>query len=163
MERSGPPIAESQFVLEAQRMPATVFDASGGEREGVFFLRSGGMPARVESLFDLLNDPAKPFLPFATADGIELVAVENLAAVRFRLPAEEASFLDEIGAGRTALEIELLTGRKLTGVLVHEAPATVRRPSDVLNFLPTRFLMLLAEDRAYAVRRGAILRVWPRE
>ncbi len=163
MERSGPPIAESQFVLEAQRMPATVFDASGSEREGVFFLRSGGAPAHVESLFDLLNDAGKPFLPFESGDGIELVAVENLAAVGFRLPAAEASFLDEIGAGRTALEIELLTGRRLAGVLVHEAPATARRPSDVLNFLRTPFLMLLAEDRAYAVRRGAILRAWPRE
>jgi hypothetical protein len=163
VERSHPPIAESQFVLEAQRMPATLLDAAGGERDGVFFLRSGGTPARVESLFDLLNDPAKPFLPFATDDGIEFVAVDNVVAVGFRLPEAEASFLDEIGAGRTALEIEVLTGRTLAGVLVHEAPATARRPSDVLNFLPTRFLMLLTDGRAYAVRRGAILRVRPRE
>lgn len=144
-------------------MPATVVEASGAERDGVFFLRSGGTPARVESLFDLLNDPDKPFLPFATDQGIDLLALENLVAVGYRLPADEASALEETGARRTAVELEAAGGRSFSGVLVHEAPPSVRRLSDVLNFVRSRFLMLLAGDRAWAVRRGAILRVRPRE
>jgi hypothetical protein len=155
--------AESRFVLAAQRMPATVLDLAGREHEGVFFLRSGGMPSRVESLFDLLNDEEKRFLPFETGDGIEFVPVDAIVAVGFQLPAEEALLLDEVGALRGELEIEVVTGRTLTGVLAHEAPATARRLSDILNFVRTRFVTLLAAERAYAVRIGAILRVRPRD
>jgi len=158
-----PAASESRFALEAQRMPATVLDLAGREREGEFFLRSGGVPAHRERLIDLLNDEEKRFLPFATGGGIEFLPVDAMVAVGFRLPAEDFLLLDEVGALRSALEIEMVTGRTLSGVLVHEAPESARRLSDVLNFARTRFVTLLAADRAYAVRLGAILRVRPVE
>jgi hypothetical protein len=163
VDSATPAGAESRFVLAAQRMPATLLDLAGREREGAFFLRSGGVPQHVESLTGLLNDEEKRFLPFETGDGIEFVPFDAIVAVGFQLPAEEALLLDEVGALGSALEIEVVTGRTLTGVLAHEAPPTARRPSDVLNFVRTRFVTLLAADRAYAVRLGAILRVRPVE
>lgn len=161
MDPASPAASEPRFVLEAQRTSATVFDVAGREREGEFFLRTGGAPRHVESLTDLLNDEQKRFLPFETGGEIEFLPVEAIVAVGFRLPAEEVIQLDEIGALRSGLEVEVVTGRTLRGVLVHEAPPSARRLSDVLNFVDTRFLILLADDRAYAVRLGAILRVRP--
>ena len=163
MDPDNPTASESRFVLEAQRAPAVVLDLAGREREGVFFLRTGGAPRYVESLPDLLNDEEKRFLPFETGGGIEFLPVEAMVAVGFQLPAEEILLLDEVGALRGALEIELVTGRTLTGALVSEAPESARRLSDVLNFVRTRFMTLLADDRAWAVRLGAILRVRPVE
>lgn len=153
----------ARYLLEAHRTPATVVDVAGREREGVFFLRSGGIPAHVESLIDLLNDERKPFLPFDTGDGFELVAAESIVFVAFELPGEEARRLDEIGAVRAAIEVEVVTGQRLSGVLVHEAPVTAHRVSDLLNFTPTRFLTLFGEERAYAVRWRAILSVRPED
>jgi hypothetical protein len=161
VDPAGPAVSESRFVLEAQRAPATVLDLAGREREGVFFLRTGGAPRHVESLFDLLNDEEKRFLPFETGGAIEFIPFDAIVAVGFRLPAEEVLLLDEVGALRSALEVEVVSGRTLSGVLAHEAPPTAHRLSDVLNFVRTRFLTLLGDDRAWAVRLGAILRVRP--
>lgn len=144
-------------------MRALVLDVAGREREGVFFLRTGGVPSRVESLTDLLDDEEKRFLPFETGGAIEFLPVDAIAAVGFRLPAEQAMLIDEVGAVRSPLEIELVSGRAISGVLVHEAPQAARRLSDVLNFVRTRFVVLLGDDRAWAVRVGAILRVRPVE
>ena len=163
MDPATPAPSESRFVLEAQRAPAVVLDMAGREREGVFFLRTGGVPRHVESLTDLLNDEEKRFLPFETGGAIEFLPVEAIVAVGFQLPAEEILLLDEVGALRSALEVEIATGRTFSGVLIHEAPPTARRLSDVLNFVRTRFLTLLGDDRAWAVRLGAILRVRPAE
>jgi hypothetical protein len=161
VDPAGPAVSESRFVLEAQRAPATVLDLAGREREGVFFLRTGGAPRHVESLTDLLNDEEKRFLPFETGGAIEFIPFDAIVAVGFRLPAEEVLLLDEVGALRSALEVEVVSGRTLSGVLAHEAPPTAHRLSDVLNFVRTRFLTLLGDDRAWAVRLGAILRVRP--
>lgn len=151
------------FVLESQPAPATLRDAEGRARSGVFFLRSGGAPARVESLVDLLNDDERRFLPFECGEGIELVAVESIVYVEFELPEAQARELEEVGAVRTPIELEVAGGGRLAGDLVHEAPPSARRVSDLLNYLRDRFLTLLAGDRAWAVRRGAILRAFPRD
>lgn len=144
-------------------MPATVVDVTGREREGVFFLRSGGFPSHVESLIDLLNDPERAFLPFEGGDGLDLVAVDSLVFVAFELPLEEVNRLDEIGAVRVAVDVEVMTGQRLPGILVQEAPASARRASDLLNLARSRFLTLLGEERAYAVRRRAVLTVRPED
>lgn len=151
------------YVLESHPAPATLLDAAGRSRSGVFFLRSGGAPARVESLVDLLNDGERRFLPFESDEGIELLAVDSLVYVEFELPEQQARELDEVGAIRTPIEIEVAGGRRLTGALVHEAPPSARRVSDLLNYLHDRFLTLLDGDRAWAVRREAILRAFPRD
>lgn len=149
------------YVLESRPAPATLVDAAGRERRGVFFLRAGGAPAHVESLVDLLNDEHRHFLPFESGEGLELVAVESIVSVEFELPEDEVRRLDEIGAVRTPMAIEVAGGRRLSGGLVHDAPPSARRASDLLNYLRARFLTLLAGDRAWAIRRGAILRAFP--
>lgn len=152
------------YVLESQPAPATLVDVAGRARRGVFFLRAGGVPARVETLLDLLNDEDRHFLPFeGEEEGMELVAVESIVYVEFELPESQARQFDEVGATRAPIEIEVAGGRRLAGELVHEAPPSARRASDLLNYLRERFLILLAGDRAWAIRRGAILRAFPRD
>lgn len=153
----------SRYLLEAHRTPATVVDVAGREREGWFFLRAGGTPARVESLIDLLGDEQKRFLPFETAGGIELLAVAAIVYAAFEWPEAEAERLDEIGVVRTRVALEMASGHRLAGLLVHEAPASVHRVSDLLNFTRSRFVTLLGDGRAYAVHLGAILNVRPED
>jgi hypothetical protein len=151
------------FVLESRPAQAKLVDVVGRVRQGIFFLRSGGAPAHVESLFDLLNDDELHFLPFESDDGIELIAVESIAYVEFELPERQVRSLEEAGAVHTPIEIEVLGGERLAADLMHGAPPSVRRISDLLNVLRERFLTLLSGDRAWAVRRRAILRACPRD
>ena len=62
-------------------------------------------------------------------------------------------------AGWTLLELDLVTGETLSGVLAFVARPGRSRVSDLLNSTSDRFVRLLSPGVERHVRRGAILRV----
>lgn len=150
------------LTLQVERVAASVVDRKGRSSDLVLFLHTvSPHQFATETVADRLNDPQAQFLPCEVADRTELVRLSSLSYVEIHGLPPEMERLREIGAVRSAVEIELDCGDTLAGELVYEAPPTTDRVSDLLNSRATRFLLLAIADRTLFVRRDAIARVRP--
>ena len=150
------------LTLQVERVAASIVDRKGRSSDLVFFLHTASPHHfATETVADRLNDPAARFLPCEIADQTELIRLSSLSYVEIHGLPPEMERLQEIGAVRRPVEIQLDCGETLAGELVYEAPQTTDRVSDLLNSNAARFLLLAIGDRTLFVRRDAIARVRP--
>ena len=148
------------LAVQVERVAAAVVDRKGRSSELVFFLHTVSPHLfATETVFERLNDPHSRFLPCEIGGRTELIRLSSLSYVEVHGLAPEVERLDEIGAVRTRVELELDCGDSLAGELVYEAPPTTDRVSDLLNSRATRFLLLICGERTLFVRRDAVARV----
>lgn len=145
------------LTLEVERVAASVVDRRGRAKELVFFLHSTS-PRRFahETVADRLNDPDTRFMPCEREGRTELIRLSSLSYVEIHGMAPELERLEEIGAVRSKVELELDCGDTLTGELLYEAPPRADRVSDLLNSRAARFLLLTTDGRTLFVRRDAV-------
>ncbi len=148
------------LAIQVERVAASIVDCKGRSSDLVFFLHTVSPHLfATETVADRLNDPETSFLPCEVEGRTELVRLSSLSYVEIHGLAPEVERLQEIGAARTRVELELDCGDSLAGELVYEAPSTTDRVSDLLNSRATRFLLLASGDRTLFVRREAVARV----
>ena len=148
------------LTIQVERVAASVVDRQGRTHERVFFLHTVSPHLfATETVADRLNDPDTRFLPSEVDGRTELIRLSSLSYVEVHGLAPEIGRLEEIGAARTPVELELDCGISLAGELVYEAPPTTNRVSDLLNARATRFLLLATGERTLFVRRDAVSRV----
>ena len=148
------------LTVQVERVAATVVDRKGRSSELAFFLHTVSPHLfATETVFERLNDPDCRFLPCEIGGRTELIRLSSLSYVEVHGLAPEIERLEEIGAVRTRVELELDCGDSLAGELVYEAPPNADRVSDLLNRRATRFLLLVSGERTLFVRRDAIARV----
>ena len=150
------------LTLQVDRVAASVVDRRGRSSDVVFFLHTVSPHLfATETVADRLNDPEARFLPGEVAGRTELIRLSSLSYVEIHGLPPEFERLQEIGAVRRPVELELDCGDTLAGELVYEAPPTTDRVSDLLNSRASRFLLLAIADRTLFVHRDAIARVRP--
>jgi hypothetical protein len=148
------------YAVEVHPLPVRLHTRDGGAVEVEVFLHTVGESGRPETLGDRLNDPHLRFLPCRVAGRVELVHLERLVFVEALAPLPELQELEEVGAVRQPVEVDLADGRSLRGTLVYSRPAGSQRVSDLLNAGNERFLLLVeAAARTLYVRRDELLRV----
>lgn len=148
------------LTIQVERVAASVVDRNGRSSDLVFFVHTVSPHLfAAETVADRLNDPETSFLPCEAEGHTELVRLSSLCYVEIHGLAPEIERLEEIGAARTRVELELDCGDSLAGELVYETPPTTDRVSDLLNSRATRFVLLADGDRTLFVRRDAIARV----
>ena len=132
---------------------------AGSELHGQLFLHaaadSGG---RLQTISARLAEGAR-FLPLSVAGKVELVRADWIAYLEVAGATPEIAELEEIGASRAAVELELVTGETLGGDLLYLLPPGSNRVSDLLNAPAPHFLLLAAEGLTRYVRRDALARV----
>lgn len=149
------------YSVEVSRRPARIVDRSGSAVDAVFFLHGSAVhPEGHETLAERLNDSGVRFLPCEIEDGIvELVRLDWIAYVEIAGLPHELPDLDEMGAYRAPVGLDLVSGESFDGELVYLAPPSAARVSDLLNRDDPRFLTLLRRGRTLYVNRDAIFRV----
>ena len=146
--------------IQVERVAASIVDRKGRASEVVLFLHTASPHQfATETVADRLNDPDRRFLPGEVEGRTELVRLSSLSYVEIHGLAPEIQRLEEIGAARTKVELELDCGDLLAGELLYEAPLTAARVSDLLNSRAARFLLLATGGRTLFVRRDAVARV----
>lgn len=148
------------LTLQVERLAASIVDRKGRTNELIFFLHTGSPHHfATETVFERLNDPETRFLPCEFEHHTELVRLSSLSYVEMHGRAPELERLEEIGAVRKRVELELDCGDTLAGELIYEAPLNADRVSDLLNSRAPRFLLLVSGERTLFIRRDAIARV----
>jgi hypothetical protein len=148
------------YAVEVQPVPVRLHTVDGGTVEAEVFLHTVGESGRPETLGDRLNDPHLRFLPCRIAGRVELVHLDRLAYVEALAPLPELQELEEVGAARQPVEVDLAHGPALQGTLVYSRPAGSQRVSDLLNLGEERFLLLVVDaEKSLYVRRDELLRV----
>lgn len=150
------------YTIQVDRVEASIVDRSGKASAATFFVHTvSPHQFATETVADRLNEPDVGFIPCEVAGRTELVRLNSISYVEIHGPAPEIKRLEEIGAARTAVQVEMDCGESLDGELVYESPPTTDRVSDLLNSRGDRFLLLACQDRTLFVRRDAITRVRP--
>lgn len=148
------------LTLQVERVAASIVDSRGRTSELTFFLHNvSPHHFATETVFERLNDPETRFLPCEFEKHTELVRLSSLSYVEMHGQAPEIKRLEETGAVRRKVELELDCGDSLAGELIYEAPQTADRVSDLLNSRAPRFLLLVSGERTLFIRRDAIARV----
>ena len=141
-------------------MAASIVDRKGRSSELVFFLHTVSPHLfATETVADRLNDREIRFLPCEAEGRTELIRLSSVSYVEIHGLAPEIERLEEIGAVRRKVELDLDCGDSLAGELIYEAPPNTDRVSDLLNSRATRFLLLAIGARTLFVRRDAVARV----
>ncbi len=148
------------YSVDVKRRPARVVDRSGSALDIVVFLHgSSTRPDGFEPLIERLNAEDVAFLPCEIDGGVELLRLDWLAYVEIAGLPPELPDLEDMGAYREALNLDLVSGESFEGELVYLAPPTAARVSDVVNRPEPRFLTLLRRGRTVYLHRHAIYRV----
>jgi hypothetical protein len=151
----------SPYALQVRPVPVRVVGFDGLSRAGTVFLHLASERANgPETLGDRLNDPEVCFLPLRVGERVELVHLEWVAQVEAAADLSELDQWLQVGARCAPVEIELVTGERLSGEFVYALPAGGQRVSDLLNRTTLRFFLLLNGATARYLQRRALLRVW---
>lgn len=147
------------LALETREAPVRIVELDGRQTEGALFLHTlGDQESRLETISRRLNDVEATFLPVRVNGGIDLVHLAWVAYVAADGRSGDVGRLEEVGARRAPVTLELAHGETVTGELLYAAPADQSRVSDLLNSGGERFLLLLAPDSTLYVHRAAIRR-----
>jgi hypothetical protein len=146
------------FAVEVQTVAVRLVGA-GLAVDGEVFLHVVGGSGHPETLGERLNDLSVRFLPCRVDGRVELVRVDGISFVEARAPLPELREIEEVGAVRQQVDVELAGGYHLGGELVYTRPPGSQRVSDLLNSGAERFLLLLDGDQARYLRRDALVRV----
>ncbi len=148
------------LTIQVERVAASIVDRKGRSSEIVLFLHDASPHLfATETIADRLNDPNVGFLPCEAAGRTELIRLSSLSYVEIHGLPPEIERLQEIGAVRKRVELELDNGDSLAGELMYEAPPSTDRVSDLFNSRAPRFLLLTSGERILFVRRDAVARV----
>ncbi len=148
------------LTIQVERVAASIVDRRGRSSEVVFFLHTDSPHLyATETVADRLNDRETRFLPCEVGGRTELIRLSSVSYVEIHGLAPEIERLEEIGAVRRKVELDLDCGDSLAGELIYEAPSNTDRVSDLLNSRATRFLLLASGERTLFVRRDAVARV----
>ncbi|HYN20728.1 MAG TPA: hypothetical protein VE078_07200 [Thermoanaerobaculia bacterium] len=114
-----------------------------------------------ETIVDRLNDPNMSFVAFRGEQGVSLVQVDFIAAVRVPGRSPEVAFYESVGAVRFRAGVRLASGKRLIGDLIGMLPPDRSRLSDLLNGATERFLLMVGDGCTYYLNRKAIQQVEP--
>jgi hypothetical protein len=147
-------------VLQKEAVVADVHLFGGKKVSGAFFLSPGTSHHEgSETLFDLLNDDERSFVPFQTSTELLFLHRTAIRCVDFDSRELAQLFLRPDNEHIYALKIVLqgetqehsVAGFCFTG----EQPPTARRPLDLLN-APEMFLLLFHDNKLTLVNKHTI-------
>lgn len=144
------------YALQVQKIPLRLVTLSGTEIRGDLFLQAAtSRSGRRQTISDRLAEGGR-FLPLAAGDRVRLVRAKWIAYLEVEGVPPEVAELEEIGACRAAVELELVTAETLRGDLLYLLPAGSNRVSDLLNAPGSNFLLLVSENLTRYVNRDAL-------
>jgi len=146
------------YEIRIQDVPSRVVDFSKRSAKVDFFVNDSSGPHGRESLSERLNRDTTTFLACRIDGERALLNVAHIAYVELLAPALRLLELEEVGARRENVELELVTSEVLRGRIHFEAREEDRL-SDLLNSGGARFLLLTDGETTLYVQRDAIQRV----
>lgn len=143
-------------------MPIRLVTLDGKETRGEIFLQAAAYQADgLETIGGKLGAEGAHFMAFGDGTRVEQVGLHWIAYVEVAGLPGEVTTLEEIGACRAAVALELVTGETLRGDLLYLLPPGSSNVADLLNDPAARFLVLVDGDRTRYVQRRALTRVTP--
>ncbi len=147
------------YAIEVRKAPVRIQGIRGDDFDAEVFLHAARPhDPGVETISDRLNSVEEHFLPFGTDLGIQLIRLEAIAYLECVEPGPELKRMEEVGAARIRVELDLATGDHLMGDLLCEL-AVGHRLSDYLNTDDRRFLLMHQDSRVLFVNKNVIDRV----
>lgn len=143
-----------------QKAPVRLVLRNGTELRGDLFLHATADEAgRTETVGARLAAEGAHFLPLAADGRVQLIRTNWIAYLEVAGTPPEIAELEEIGASRATVALELVTGETLCGDLLYLPPSGTNRVSDVLNAPGPKFLLLVVGGLTRYVQRDALARV----
>jgi hypothetical protein len=150
----------ASYNMQMQKAPVRLVLFDGKELRGDLFLHAMADEAgRTETIGARLGAEGARFLPLASEGRVQLVRTNWIAYLEVAGTPPEIAELDELGANRATVALELVTGETLCGDLLYLPPAGTSRISDLLNAPGPRFLLLVVGGLTRYVQRDALARV----
>ena len=146
--------------MQMQKAPVRLVLLNGTELRGDLFLHATADEAgRTETIGARLGAEGACFLPLAHEGRVQLIRTNWIAYLEVAGTPPEIAELEEIGANRATVALELVTGETLCGDLLYLPPPGTNRVSDVLNATGPKFLLLVVGGLTRYVQRDALARV----
>ena len=147
------------YAIEVRKAPVRIQGLRGDDFDAEVFLHSARPhDPGVESISDRLNSGEELFIPCQTGSTFSLIRLDSIAFLESVDPSRELARVDEIGASRLAVRMELSTGARLDGHLLCQLPDGYRL-SDFLNTDDSRFLLMIEGSRVLFVNKSVIDRI----
>lgn len=150
----------ASYALQMQKVPVRLVTLTGADLRGELFLHASvDQAGRLQTIGGKLEEEDARFLPLGSDGGVQLVRVNWIAYLEVVGPTPDVTELEEIGACRATVELELVNGETLSGDLRYLLPPGNNRVSDLLNSPRPAFLLLAGAGLTRYVQRDALARV----
>ena len=148
------------LVVSKHAISANVTLFGGATHVGQFFLATASpMRGGIETLFDLLNDTSRAFVPFKTPTGMVFLNRESIRSVDFEAPNIKDMFFRTDNEYIYPIKVFVRSdtgGGSFQGVcFTGDLSPEHRRPIDLLN-TNDLFLLLFCEERLTLMNKKAI-------
>jgi hypothetical protein len=152
------------MVIKKDTVGVEMCTARGQLHRGEVFLRATDGTDRGERLLDVLTQ--RWFVPLKTAERLSFVATRHVLWARLDLLAAidelDAEAEDDESSATARVQLELVDGQRIEGMVRYSLPGHKRRLGDYLEKLES-FFPLRTDDHVYLVSAHAVSQVVPLE